>query len=99
MDEKFKKQVDAAEAEGRQRFGEETWTTLMGAVRRACPNGISEGDMQQLLQTGNATNLLAVAGRTRLMDEASNGDADAERTYSKMRAEERRIWREARGRR
>ena len=39
MDEGFKKQVDATDAEGKRRFGDENWATMMDALRRANPNG------------------------------------------------------------
>ncbi len=94
----FKKQVDATDAEGKRRFGDENWATMMDALRRANPNGIAEGEVRQLLQTGNATDLLFTAGRHRLMDEASGGDKQAELTYSKIRNAERKAYREMKGR-
>lgn len=98
MDEKFQKDLAATEQQGKTRFGEENWVTMMDALRRASPEGIPEAQMREVLKTGNAADLLFNAGRHRLMDEASGGDKQAEMTYSKIRNAERKAWREFKGR-
>src|SRR5262245_8925375 len=100
MDEQFSKQVNAVEQEGQRKFGQENWETMMVALRRATAanGGISEGEMRSILATGNAPNVLYNAGRHQLMAEASDGNAESEMTYSKIRNAERRAYREARGR-
>jgi hypothetical protein len=99
MDEVFKKNLEATEAEGKRLHGE-SWDVYMAALHRATAQqgGISEGEMRSLLKTGNAANLLAASGRHQLMDEASAGDKQAEMTYSKIRNAERDAYRKMRGR-
>jgi hypothetical protein len=82
---------------GKNRFGDD-WTTAMEAIRKAAPQGINPVEMAQIAAQGDPAGLLMNLGRHALMDQASNGDAEAERAYAKIRQKERRAHAEFKGR-
>jgi hypothetical protein len=87
-DPDFDDRVKEVEAEGKDRYGD-NWPRLIGALGRRNPGGISPDAMRQTLAQPHAVELLAAAGRDSLLDAASNGDRDAEKTYAAIREEER----------
>jgi hypothetical protein len=90
--------LTAIEQSGRARFGEADWNTSVAALRRAAPNGLSAGDMAQLAGQADPAAAIMLIGRHQLMNEASEGNTEAEASYQKIRAAERQRYREYKGR-
>jgi hypothetical protein len=99
IDDALARRVQNVEADGKRRYGDDAWQNYMAAIHRANPRGIDPGVVQATLNTPDPASAFATAGRECLIREASDGDAEAEATYSKIREEERRSYRERKGRR
>jgi hypothetical protein len=85
------------EASGKARFGDD-WSVSMEAIKRAAPNGIPPADMAQIAAQPDPANTLMWFGRHQLMAEASEGNAESERAYQKIRQAERKRHAEYKGR-
>lgn len=97
MDENLKKQVDAAEATGKTRYGDD-WTTAMGVLRDGIPGGIPEANMKEVLKAPDPAGVLYNAAKEMLIAKADEGDRTAESMYSEIRHREREAYRRSRGR-
>jgi|SRR5271154_4237671 len=83
------------ETEGRTRFGDD-WPRLLGAISKT--PGLNQAALLEVMKQGNAVDLLAAAGRDSLINQASDGDRQADTTYSELRTREREKFRRLRGR-
>jgi hypothetical protein len=83
------------EREGKERFGD-SWPKLLGALGR---RGVDRTALANVMKSPDATSILALGGREALVEAASNGDHEAERTYSEIRRAERKSFALSRGRR
>jgi len=98
-DPNFNKRLSDLEAQGKQRFGDEGWSTTIAAVGRAVGSaGISRPAMDQILQQADPAAFLNTAGREQLIREASEGNRESDMAYSAMRDKERQAWRKLKGR-
>jgi hypothetical protein len=86
------------EETGKQRYGEH-WGQAISAISRNMPRDVNGADvLKEVLKRPDPAGLLFAAGREALIAEASEGNFDSERTYAKMRQEEREAYRISRGR-
>jgi hypothetical protein len=97
-DPDFDDRVRAADAAGKDKFGD-NWPKLMGALGRRNPGGIPADAMRATLAQPHAVELLAAAGKDALLAAASDGDQDAEKAYTAIREEEREAHRQYKKRR
>ena len=98
MPDDFNAKLTAIEQSGKARFGEADWNTSIEALKRAAPNGLSASDMAQLAAQPDPAAAIMNIGRHVLMSEASDGNAESERAYTKMRQRERKAHAEYKGR-
>jgi hypothetical protein len=99
MADDYAAKLAAIDQSGANRFGDD-WKTACEAIKRqVAPNGGLPPDAMALI-TSNAdpAGLVMNLGRHALMEQASNGDKEAERSYSAMRRKERKAHYEATGR-
>ena len=85
------------DASGKARFGDD-WNVSIEALKRAAPNGLSPTDIAAIAGQPDPANTLMWFGRHQLMEEASNGNAESERAYQKIRQAERKRHAEYKGR-
>ena len=98
VDPELAKVAATIEQDGVTRYGKDNWQTLVGAVHRAVPKGVNLAQIPaRQIQTGDAANALARAGKEALAAAGSNGDRESEVAYSKIRSEERTAYRRSRG--
>jgi hypothetical protein len=97
MPDDFNAKLSAIEQSGQARFGDD-WKVSMEALRRAAPNGIPPADMAQIAAQPDPANTLMWLGRHQLIQEASDGSAESERAYQKIRQAERKAHAEYKGR-
>jgi hypothetical protein len=98
VDEALMRRAQDVEAEGKRRFGDDPWRHYIGAIGRANPRGVDVGVVKATLAQDDPAGTFARAGREALITEASDGNSEAEEIYSKIRGEERRAYRERKGR-
>jgi len=101
-DDPFSKQIAAADASGKSRYGEEGWTADCAALGRASPSGVSRGDMERILSQpdpAGTIHQLARAARCQQLEAVPGQrvDADIEAEYVAQRQAERKAFRERRG--
>jgi hypothetical protein len=97
-EQQFVQRVQQVDQEGRQRFGDD-WGRFMDAIGRAnAGNSQLSAALQHVIAQPNATDVIAAGGKEALITLATNGDDQANRTYSEMRANERREHRLSKGR-
>jgi hypothetical protein len=90
--------LSAIEQSGRARFGEADWNVSIEALKRAAPNGLSASDMAQLTGQPDPAAAIMLLGRHQLINEASEGNAESERSYQRIRQRERKAHAEYKGR-
>jgi hypothetical protein len=92
-------QLSKINDEGKTRYGDKHWEAALSAISKFTGGaGFSPQDVAQLQVMPDAAKFLMNAGRHALMQQASDGDRDAERAYSDLRHSEREAYRRARGR-
>jgi hypothetical protein len=97
MPDDLAQKLTSIEQSGRARFGPD-WDVSMQALRRAAPNGIAPADMAQIAAQPDPPSVLMWMSRHALIKEASQGNAESERAYQKIRQKERRAHAEYKGR-
>jgi hypothetical protein len=98
-DEKLSREVNAVDAQAKQRFGEEQWATAIDALGKAAgPAGIPEDAMRQILQQPDPAGVLMNAGKEALLQRSDAGDTQAEYEFARIRQAEREQYRKLRGR-
>jgi hypothetical protein len=90
--------VQRVQAEGEEKYGTDRWGTYISAISRANPQGIPDQAWGPILDRPDACDVIAAGGREALITMATNGDREADRTYSQMREKERKEFRLLRGR-
>jgi hypothetical protein len=104
MEDKFSKDIAAADANGKQRYGDETWNADIAALSRvaAAGGGVPRGDMERILAEADPAGTihqLARAARA-LALEAKPGepiDREIENEYIAQREKDREAHRRRRG--
>jgi hypothetical protein len=91
MDE-LARRAEQVEAEGRSKYGE-NWSKYVDAIGRVLPNNVTPEAWRQVLDQADAVDRIAAGARDVMIALASDGDDQANRTYSQMREEERREYR------
>jgi hypothetical protein len=98
-DEELVKAAERVNSDGVRRFGQDRWSQGLAAIGRALPPGVDAGEVVKgALRHQDPAGILQTAGREALINEASNGDKEAEATYSSWRAEERKKHAQRKGR-
>jgi hypothetical protein len=97
MPDDFNAKLNSIEQSGKARFGND-WDVSMQALKRAVPGGIPPADMAQIAAQPDPANTLMWLGRHQLMAEASDGNAESERAFTKIRQAERKAHSESKGR-
>jgi hypothetical protein len=97
MDNEFNAAVARVEEQGKARYGDEHWRVCIDAIGRTVgAAGIAEGDMRRILAQPDPAQSLYVAGKEALLQQSDAGDAQAERLYRELRAQERSMYRKGR---
>jgi hypothetical protein len=87
-DEALARKAQEIENTGVGRYGEKSWRQSIAAISRV--PGINTTEVvREVAKQADPAGYLFAAGREVLINEATNGDGDAERIYSQMRREER----------
>jgi hypothetical protein len=97
MPDDLASKLASIDTSGANRFGDD-WKVGMEAIKRAAPNGISPAEMAQIAANPDPAGLLMNLGRHALMQQASDGDKEAEAAYTKIRQRERKAHAEYKGR-
>jgi hypothetical protein len=92
MSDELARRAEAVEAEGRSKYGE-NWGRYVDTLGRVLPKDVSPEAWRQVLGQANAVDVLAATAKDVMIALASDGDDQANRTYSQMREEERREYR------
>jgi hypothetical protein len=98
MPDDLNAKLSAIEQSGKARFGETDWNVSMEALRKVVPAGIPPAEMAQIAGNSDPAGLLMNLGRHALMQQASDGDKEAEAAYTKIRHAERKRHAEYKGR-
>jgi hypothetical protein len=96
-DDDLNAKLSAIEQSGKARFGDD-WNLSVEALKRAAPSGLLASDMAQLAGQPDPAAAIMLLGRHQLMNEASNGDKEAEAAYTRLRTKERKAHAEYKGR-
>ena len=96
-EEDKQQKIRLLDIEGKRRAGEAQWQEEMSYIAKA--GGFTMEQVDRLLnEPDSAVDRIRHVSREAMLHAMQNGDAGAERAYTERRREERKRWREERGR-
>ena len=97
-DEQIARAAKEVNDNGVRRFGQDRWSQSVAAFSKSLPRHISGAEAVKAACTQpDPAGAVFAAGRDALINQATNGDDEAEQIYSAMRAEERQAYRISKG--
>ena len=98
-DQQLAEKANEVEKAGKAKFGEEAWSTMLGALSRM---GVQPQQVADALRQPDAMDRFARAGREGLLNDLTNPDTaisrQAEKIHCELRERERDFYRRSRGR-